>query len=78
LRANRTDFQKLAFLPRVLTDVSVRDQATTVLGETLTSPLLDGSPSAVSMLPMIEIDVDLALLGRGSARQLDASALAWM
>jgi L-lactate dehydrogenase (cytochrome) len=40
LRANRTDFQKLAFLPRVLTDVSVRDQTTTVLGETLTSPLI--------------------------------------
>jgi L-lactate dehydrogenase (cytochrome) len=40
LRANRTDLQKLAFLPRVLTDVSVRDQTTTVLGETLSSPLI--------------------------------------
>jgi isopentenyl diphosphate isomerase/L-lactate dehydrogenase-like FMN-dependent dehydrogenase len=40
LHANRTDFQKLAFLPRVLTDVSVRDQSTTVLGETLSSPLI--------------------------------------
>ncbi|HYL20024.1 MAG TPA: alpha-hydroxy acid oxidase [Burkholderiales bacterium] len=40
LRANRTDFQKLAFRPRVLTDVSMRDQTTTVLGETLTSPLI--------------------------------------
>jgi isopentenyl diphosphate isomerase/L-lactate dehydrogenase-like FMN-dependent dehydrogenase len=40
LRANRTDFQRLALLPRVLTDVSVRDQSTTVLGEKLASPLI--------------------------------------
>jgi len=40
LRANQSDFQKLALLPRVLTDVSRRDQSVTVLGQTLQQPLI--------------------------------------
>ena len=40
LRANQSDFQKLALLPRVLTDVSQRDQSVTVLGQTLQQPLI--------------------------------------
>ncbi len=40
LRANRSDFQQLALLPRVLTDVSRRDQSVTVLGRKLGQPLI--------------------------------------
>jgi L-lactate dehydrogenase (cytochrome) len=40
LRANQSDFQKLALLPRVLTDVSGRDQSVTVLGQKLEQPLI--------------------------------------
>ncbi|MGE3912593.1 MAG: alpha-hydroxy acid oxidase [Chloroflexota bacterium] len=40
LRANRADFTRYTFRPRVLTDVSERDQSTTVLGQRLASPLI--------------------------------------
>ena len=40
LRANQVDFQRLALLPRVLTDVSGRDQSVTVLGQNLDQPLI--------------------------------------
>ena len=40
LRANRSAFGQLTFRPRVLVDVSQRDQSTTVLGERLTTPLI--------------------------------------
>jgi L-lactate dehydrogenase (cytochrome) len=40
LRANRTDFGKLRFVPRVLTDISARDLATTVLGQPVAAPLV--------------------------------------
>lgn len=40
LRANATDFGRLTFRPRPLTDVSARSQRTTVLGLDLPSPVL--------------------------------------
>jgi L-lactate dehydrogenase (cytochrome) len=40
LRVNEADFHKLALLPRVLTDVSERDQSVTLLGERLEQPLI--------------------------------------
>jgi L-lactate dehydrogenase (cytochrome) len=40
LRANQSDFHRLALLPRVLTDVSKRDQSVTVLGRRLDLPLI--------------------------------------
>ncbi len=40
LRANRSGFGQVSFRPRVLVDVSGRDQSTTVLGEPLKSPLI--------------------------------------
>jgi len=40
LRANREQFRRVALSPRVLRDVSKRDQSTTLLGETLGSPLI--------------------------------------
>lgn len=40
LRANREDFARYAFLPRVLTDVSKRDLTTTILGTPAAFPLV--------------------------------------
>jgi L-lactate dehydrogenase (cytochrome) len=40
LRANQADFGRYVFRPRVLVDVSRRDQSTTVLGERVASPLI--------------------------------------
>jgi L-lactate dehydrogenase (cytochrome) len=40
LRANQADFGRYTFRPRVLVDVSRRDQSTTILGERVTSPLI--------------------------------------
>ncbi|MEO8628350.1 MAG: alpha-hydroxy acid oxidase [Betaproteobacteria bacterium] len=40
LRANESDFHRFALLPRVLTDVSKRDQSVTVLGQKLDLPLI--------------------------------------
>jgi L-lactate dehydrogenase (cytochrome) len=40
LRANRSDFQRVALAPRVLTDVSRRDASTTVLGQHIALPLI--------------------------------------
>ena len=40
LRRNRTAFERLAFQPRVLVDVSKRDQSATVLGQRLETPVI--------------------------------------
>ena len=40
LRANREDFQKWRFRPRVLTDVTTRDQSITLFGQHCASPLI--------------------------------------
>lgn len=40
LRANRADFERHAFRPRVLTDVSARDLSTTILGSPAACPLV--------------------------------------
>ena len=40
LRANREDFERYALRTLVLTDISQRDQSTTILGETSASPLI--------------------------------------
>jgi L-lactate dehydrogenase (cytochrome) len=40
LRANVADFQRIALVPRALTDVSQRDQSVTVLGQKLQQPLI--------------------------------------
>jgi L-lactate dehydrogenase (cytochrome) len=40
LRANANDFQRLVFRPRMLVDVSRRDQTTTILGQQVSSPLI--------------------------------------
>jgi L-lactate dehydrogenase (cytochrome) len=40
LQANQADFHKLVLLPRVLTDVSSRDQSVTLFGQKLEQPLI--------------------------------------
>lgn len=40
LRRNREDFERIELLPRVLTNVTERSQAVTVLGQTYRSPLI--------------------------------------
>src|SRR5207344_1267267 len=50
LRANQSDFQRLALLPRALTDVSRRDQSVTVLGQKLEQPLILAPTGGPGML----------------------------
>jgi L-lactate dehydrogenase (cytochrome) len=50
LRANRLDFSKLMFRPRVLIDVSQRDQSTTILGQRVSSPLIVAPTGLAGML----------------------------
>jgi FMN-dependent dehydrogenase len=40
LRENRAAYERIALLPRMLVDVSVRDMGTTVLGEPVSMPIL--------------------------------------
>ena len=40
VRENRAAFERITFRPRVLVDVSERDQTTTVLGQKLASPIV--------------------------------------
>jgi L-lactate dehydrogenase (cytochrome) len=50
LRRNCEDFQRILLVPRVLTDVSQRDQSVTLLGQTYRSPLIlapTGTPGVV-------------------------------
>jgi L-lactate dehydrogenase (cytochrome) len=50
LRRNCEDFQRILLVPRVLTDVSQRDQSVTLLGQTYSSPLIlapTGTPGVV-------------------------------
>jgi L-lactate dehydrogenase (cytochrome) len=66
LRANRRDFGRLVFRPRVLVDVSKRDQTTTILGQTVTSPLILAPTGLAGMLsPRGEIAAARAASKRG-------------
>ena len=49
LRFNRQDFQQLAFRPRVLVDVSQRDQSVTVLGQKLDTPVIVAPTGSISL-----------------------------
>ena len=50
LRANRADFAKLTFRPKILVDVSKRDQSTTILGQRVSSPLILAPTGLAGML----------------------------
>lgn len=65
LRANRLGFQRYTFNPRVLVDVSERDQSTTVLGQRIASPLILAPTGFTGMLaPRGEV-----LAARAAARK---------
>jgi L-lactate dehydrogenase (cytochrome) len=58
LRANRAAFERVAFDPRWLTDVSARDTSTTVLGEKVALPMLLAPAGLASLVhPQGELDV---------------------
>jgi len=66
LRANSLDFRKLLFRPRVLVDVSQRDQTTTVLGQQISSPLILAPVGLAGMFaPRAEILAARAAAKRG-------------
>ncbi|MCC7547987.1 MAG: alpha-hydroxy-acid oxidizing protein [Burkholderiales bacterium] len=50
LAANRRDFERIALMPRVLTDVSRRQLSTTVLGDRLAFPLIAAPTGLAGML----------------------------
>jgi L-lactate dehydrogenase (cytochrome) len=50
LHANRADYERLRFHPRVLVDVAKRSLATTVFGEKLSMPLILGPVGSIGML----------------------------
>jgi L-lactate dehydrogenase (cytochrome) len=50
LRANRADFAKLTLRPKILVDVSKRDQSTTILGTPVSSPLILAPTGLAGML----------------------------
>jgi len=67
LRANRAAFRRLTFRPRVLVDVSSRDQSTTVLGERLSTPLILGPTGLAGLTwPRGEIAAARAAAKRGA------------
>jgi isopentenyl diphosphate isomerase/L-lactate dehydrogenase-like FMN-dependent dehydrogenase len=66
LRANRAGFTRYTFSPRVLVDVSDRDQSTSVLGQHLSSPLILAPTGFTGMLwPRGEIAAARAAARKG-------------
>ena len=61
LRANREDFERYGFRKRVLTDISQRDQSTTILGEKSASPLILAPTGLAGILHRRGSDVIKAL-----------------
>jgi isopentenyl diphosphate isomerase/L-lactate dehydrogenase-like FMN-dependent dehydrogenase len=43
VRENRAAYERIAVLPRVLVDVSTREMGTTVLGQTVSMPILQSA-----------------------------------
>ena len=50
LRANQADFRRYTFRPRVMVDVSQRNQATTILGERVATPIILAPTGFTGML----------------------------
>ncbi|MGE3907990.1 MAG: alpha-hydroxy acid oxidase [Chloroflexota bacterium] len=75
LRANRLDFSKLVFRPRILVDVTHRDQSTTILGQTVSSPLILAPTGLAGMMwPRGEIAAARAATRRGIIYTLSTHA----
>src|SRR5919199_6478555 len=66
LRANRTAFQRLTFRPRVLVDASGVDQSTSVLGQSVATPLIMAPTGLCGMAaPRAEVLAGRAATSRG-------------
>lgn len=63
-RANRDAFEHWRFVPRVFTDVTVRDLSTTLFGRTLPTPLV---LAPIGVLEMAHPDADLAVARAAAA-----------
>lgn len=63
LRRNRAAFERIAFLPQRLVDVSRREMSTTLLGQTIAAPLLIG-PTGMNGLVWPNGDIALARAAR--------------
>ena len=59
LRRNSGDIERIAWLPRVLTDVARRDCSATILGEPATLPLIV-APTGLAALTWAQADIHLA------------------
>ena len=68
LRENRAAYERIALLPRMLIDVSVREMATTVLGEPVSMPILI-APTALPGLAHPEGEI-AKTKAAGSARTI--------
>ena len=67
VRENRAAFERITFRPRVLVDVSKRDQTTTVLGQSLRSPIVCSPTGMPGLLwPKGEIEAAKAAAKVGS------------
>jgi L-lactate dehydrogenase (cytochrome) len=67
VRENRAAFERITFRPRVLVDVSKRDQATTVLGQPLKAPIVCSPTGMPGLLwPKGEIEAAKAAASVGS------------
>ena len=62
--ANRTAFERLRIVPRVLRDVSTRDTSVSLFGTTLSTPLL---LAPVGVLELVHADADLAVARAAAA-----------
>lgn len=75
VRENRAAFERITFRPRVLVDVSERDQTTTVLGQKLASPIVCAPTGMPGLLwPRGEIEAAKAAAKVGSIYTLATRA----
>ena len=79
LRANQADFGRYTFRPRVLVDVSRRDQSTTVLGERVESPLILAPTGFTGMFwPRAEVCAARAAAKKGMIYTLSTMSISSM
>ena len=64
MAANRSDFEAIKIIPRMLRDTSQRDSSTSIFGHRLPSPLL---LAPVGVLEMVHPEADLAVAKAASA-----------
>ncbi|WP_027036283.1 alpha-hydroxy acid oxidase [Mesorhizobium ciceri] len=77
LNANRSDFEKIRLLPRVLTDVSHPDVSTTLWSETLPTPLVISPMGSCALVrPGADIAIAKAAAARGIPYTLSTMATA--